>query len=118
MTPLIDVVFIMLLFFMLVTNYQRWQTVSIDAVALPGSSVALAPTPAVLALSPVAWTLDGEAITRAALLDALRQRVAGAPALQVQVLVDSAVPIQALVGALDVLREAGVTQTRLGAWAP
>ena len=51
MTPLIDVVFIMLLFFMLVTNYQRWQTVSIDAVALPGSSVALAPTPAVLALS-------------------------------------------------------------------
>lgn len=118
LTPLIDVVFILLLFFMLVTNYQRWQTVSIDAVSPAGASADPAEAPAVLMLRPADWALDGKPVTAQVLGEVVRQRLSKRPALQVQILAAPEVPIQELVEVLDLVRAAGVSQTRLGAWTP
>ncbi|AGA91225.1 biopolymer transport protein [Thioflavicoccus mobilis 8321] len=116
LTPLIDVVFILLLFFMLASSLTRLHTVPV-VVAGDGSATA-APTtdPGPLLLRVLAaggLVLDGQAIASEQLPRALAERQALDPALRLAVEAEDAVPLQRLLDVLDAVAQAGVSGVRL-----
>lgn len=110
LTPLIDVVFILLVFFMLATRFSHWQDLPVDV--LPAAPAGQADdhkdrlTLTVTADGRVRWGND--TLT----LAALRERLAGQ---QRPVIISGAADasLQATLAALDTVRGAGVKQVRL-----
>ena len=106
LTPLIDVVFILLIFFMLVSNLQ-----STNMIDLRVSERNAAPTEAqdrawLVTISRDALQLDGQPIS----LAQLRERVARQPQQQVALEPAEGVSLQRIVNVLDQLRGAGASQ--------
>ena len=119
-TPLIDVVFLLLIFFMVSTTFERETELGIE---LPEASAAADPTrKEFLELSVDAkgrYYLDGRPLVNtriATLVQALRQRAAelgGDPPVVVSG--DRASPYQAVMAILDATRQAGLTRVRFAA---
>lgn len=109
LTPLIDVVFILLVFFMLASSYTEWGAINLmsgsDTAAPQGNRPTLT-----LMLSADGTLRDpaGAIIRREQLLDAVTARLDGQRG-PVVVAPDGAVSLQAVVGVLDALTLAGVT---------
>lgn len=108
LTPLIDVVFILLVFFMLASTFLDWQGIEIDLSSASSTE----------ALEDDAWlvrveldgvvNLNGERLTLDSLTDRVRHRIQARPdqAIIIQPLSNSIV--QSLVHVLDELAAAGV----------
>lgn len=110
LTPLIDVVFILLFFFMLATSYKHWRAVELRlAVAAPVPAAARSVALEVRVLPDGSLLSDGERVT----LPELRTRVV--QQLQIQpgrvLLLDASpeVELQRIVSLMDVLHAAGAT---------
>jgi len=105
LTPLIDVVFMLLLFFMLATSFERWRSIELSA----GSNQLAATDPdrrfLVLRVSQEQLDLGGEVVT----IPQVRQRLDGLPA-STRLVVKPAddVPLQRLVTVMDELAVAGI----------
>jgi len=113
LTPLIDVVFILLLFFMLASSLTRLHAVPLDA---PGTQMASGdPQPALLLRIQADGQLDlnGEAINAEALPELLRAQLRQAPNLRVLVQPADAVPLQLTLRVFDQLAAAGVPLLKL-----
>lgn len=113
LTPLIDVVFILLLFFMLASNLTRLHAVALDA---PDSEVTGADSlPALLLRIQADGRLDlnGEPVEADTLHDRLRAQLERAPDLKVWVQPADAVPLQRTLQVFDQLAAAGVPVLRL-----
>jgi biopolymer transport protein ExbD len=113
LTPLIDVVFILLLFFMLASTLTRLHAVPLAA---PDSQRAQRDSQPALLLRLQAdgqLDLNGEPIAAAALPALLRERLGQAPDLRVLVQPDDAVPLQMTLQLFDQLADAGVPVLRL-----
>ena len=117
--PLIDVVFLLLIFFMLATSFAENESIELG---LPGSAeTAGAETtpgtteePLVVAVrSDGGITLDGLRLEAGQLGPELRGRLAGRPGVPVTVSADAAVPVQTLVSVMDRIRGAGVVDINL-----
>ncbi|WP_246831336.1 biopolymer transporter ExbD [Pseudotabrizicola formosa] len=109
MTSLIDVIFLLLLFFMLSSTFTRFGDLPLTTAS--GGAVAQAEAPAFLRLLPDSLTLDTDAADLAALPAALLAR---APVLVI-VAPGEGVTAQRLVDALNVLRDLpGVTLRVIG----
>ena len=113
LTPLIDVVFLLLIFFMVSTTFERRSELSIE---LPEASAdADAPEETVIDVVLDAGgsvTVDGEALTETR-ADALRHALANAAkgldrAPQVVVSADARTPHQSVITVLDAARQAGL----------
>ena len=109
LTPLIDVVFILLVFFMLASSFQEWR-----AIELVTPSRARAPgAPMVGALlvevRPDGLRLSAEPVSLEALVDRVGRRVTGQPDLRVLVKPAHGVALQETVRVLDALATTGVT---------
>jgi len=114
MTSLIDVIFLLLLFFMLSSTFTRFAEVDLTADG-PGGAVSGA-RPAFLQLEPDRLRLNGEELALDALPEALRDRLAGAEKLPLLVSLRGGVSAQRLTDLLVVLRRLPeVTATVLGA---
>ena len=105
LTPLIDVVFMLLLFFMLATSFEHWRSIELSA----GSNQLTATDPdrrfLLLRVLPEQLDLSGEVVTIAQ----IRQHLDGLTAstrLVVQPTDD--VPLQRLVTIMDELASAGI----------
>lgn len=112
LTPLIDVVFILLLFFMLASQFHQWRAMTVTTVGVPSQSA----TPPVLLVrlhDDGGLDLNGDPIEIHALTTRLRQALKGDPELSVQVASDDEVPLQALVTLLDLLHAAGIDHMTL-----
>ncbi len=107
LTPLIDVVFILLVFFMLASSFLDWRTISLangpaapmspmDGEGMIGAVVVDLGADGTLRLS-------GQALERATLLDRLDTLLADNPALNVVVRPADDVPVQVVIDLLDVL---------------
>jgi len=107
LTPLIDVVFILLLFFMLASNFDQWH-----AVGVSSSTVATVPSdkPAsVIQLQDNGTaTLDGALLSDSKIASALRGRVATDTAHRVRLIPAKATTVQQLMGQVDLIRGTGV----------
>lgn len=109
LTALIDVVFILLMFFMLTSSFTRWSEIAIDAPA-----VAAAPAPEAPEL--LAVNRDGRIyrVGDAAPAD-LAQLVADLRVSAPVVLLPEAnTPVQQIVNALQQLQQAGLPRISLG----
>jgi biopolymer transport protein ExbD len=112
LTPLIDVVFILLVFFMLASSLVKWQSVEMDAPA-----AATAGTPVVgswlVRVQLDGMDLNAEAIAAAELAGRVAARIDEDPAQRILVQPEPGVSLQRLVDVLDLLRAAGATHLTL-----
>lgn len=109
LTPLIDVVFILLVFFMLASRFQEWRTIEL---VLPTQSRAYDSSmegALLVEIRPDGFRLSAEPVLLHVLVTRVGQRVDMEP--EVRVLVKSArgVTLQETVRVLDALASVGVT---------
>lgn len=113
LTPLIDVVFILLLFFMLASSLTRLHAVALQSQPTHGQH---SDAPQKLLLRVQAdgeLELDGETLRVGELPAALASRLARQPDLSVIVKPADRVQLQALLDVFDELTQAGVSVLRL-----
>ncbi len=119
LTPLIDVVFLLLVFFMLTSHFVREETIPVD---LPnaesgGRSDTEGRLEIVLGVHGIAY-IGGEPIAQEALAEAIRRELADRVDRTVRVRGDRAVGLGAAVGVLDAARMAGADGVDIVTEAP
>ena len=109
LTPLIDVVFILLVFFMLVSSFADWQTITL-APPLAASGETRGFTGAVLmeVQGGGQIRLSGETLVLDEIAEPIRQMLDDAPNQRFIVKTQEGVPLQDLVDVLDQLSAVGV----------
>jgi len=112
LTSLIDVVFILLLFFMLASQFHHWRALTVQATGTSGDAGA-APSMLVRVRADGTLDLNGEPTSPSDLSARLRQALAREPELWVQVESADEVPLQTLVTLLDQLHAAGIERMSL-----
>lgn len=114
LTALIDVVFILLVFFMLVTRLVNWGQLELSlAAAGGGTSTAQALPMATLRVLPDGVMLEGQRLTAAEAATRLSRRAAGEPGLRVFLAPEPEVALQRLVIVLETLSRSGLANVRL-----
>ena len=119
LTPLIDVVFILLVFFMLASSFLDWRYVTMDtpsvrAASTPDQAVALT-----LVVARADVSVDGETVSEDALLIRARQHLQQHPELAIRLQPADDTPLQRVMNVLDSLSAAGLaplTLVRDPAW--
>jgi biopolymer transport protein ExbD len=113
LTPLIDVVFILLIFFMLASSFLDWRTIPL-ATPSTNSRVTSDLTPLQVRIHlDGRLVFEGEALELGQLRAAVRGRLADEPGRSVVVRPDDAVPLQRVVEVLDRVRDSGAGSVRL-----
>ncbi|RNE90915.1 biopolymer transporter ExbD [Marichromatium sp. AB32] len=116
LTPLIDVVFILLLFFMLASHFDQWRALALDA---RGAKVgATAPSAARAAMlvrlhADARLDLGGEPLTPPQLERRVVEALDRDPELIVVIQSDPEVELQTIVSTIDRLVAAGAPEVRL-----
>lgn len=119
LAPLIDVVFILLLFFVVTTTFTRETQLQVD---LPEAASGTPPQPAELRQLEIlidatgAFSLNGKALLRsdlASLMAALGKESGGDASLPVIISADAKTPHQAVVTAMDAAGKAGFSHLRI-----
>jgi len=113
LTPLIDVVFILLVFFMLASSFLDWRSISMDAPAQSRGARDEAATTLVIDVRSDGFRLDGRAATLDAILASVAEGLALDPEQRVLVRPAAGVFLQEAVVVLDRLAALGVTNMAL-----
>ena len=115
LTPLIDVVFILLLFFLLASHFRRWQALRVDAAETAQTQPEEAPPPALLIRlrADGQADLDGEIMGPETLGQRLRDALRERPTLRVSIQPDPEVELQVLVALMDLVAASGVQAVTL-----
>ncbi|RMF20171.1 MAG: biopolymer transporter ExbD [Deltaproteobacteria bacterium] len=115
MTPMIDVVFLLLIFFLLTSRFVEPRAIGVE---LPRSKTAAAEesAPLVVVLRRDGSVLvDGSEVARSRLEQRIARELGAAADRSVRLEADAGVSVQRLVGVLDDLRAAGATRVALAA---
>lgn len=107
-TPLVDIMLVLLIIFMLTANLIARQSLEID---LPKASQGTTPPAsplAILLLRDGTLRLSGAPVTAQALREAVRQAVGANPAVQAVIAADQSVSHGRVVWVLDLIRSLGV----------
>ena len=114
LTPLIDVVFILLLFFMLATNFESWRSMQIEAPN-PGGTATVASQRALLVrVLEDGVEVGGQRGNMDGLGEMIRSRLDGIDgAADVVVSAADGVPLQQIVTAIDTIESTGIRRLRL-----
>ena len=117
LTPLVDVVFILLIFFMLASSFLHWRAVDLsmpDRVAAEaGDDAKQALVVGLLADGNV--TLAGQPIAKNALGTAVTARLKAEPDLRMVIRPEESVSLQRTVDMLDLMRRVGIVDVSLSA---
>lgn len=114
LTPMIDVVFLLLIFFMITTTFKK--TSDIDITLPKASAQPSKKTQDPLEITVFAdgsYSVNGEQVANqelTTLVDAIRQMASGDSKQPVQLRADGQATHQAVVKAMDALRQLGLTQ--------
>ena len=114
LTPLIDVVFILLVFFMLASSFLDWRSVSLGIPA-EGPAVSEAETRSLVVrlFDDGGYALDGESLDLDGLESGLARALASDESRPVVVRADSSVPLRRLMAVVDAATRAGATDLNL-----
>jgi len=111
LTPLIDVVFILLVFFMLASSFLDWRAISLDTVESPPTvRRASEERPLLVGVGAKETRLNGEVLPMDELLERLQQRLASDPEASVQIQPLGDTRLQAVISVLDRLTLAGISR--------
>lgn len=114
LTPLIDVVFILLVFFMLASSFVDWRAIELVASAENESATAGTVEGALLVeVRADGLRFAGESLSLDNLVDRVRARLAAAPETPVLVKPAGGVDLQSTVTVLDRLTEVGAANLSL-----
>jgi len=115
MTPLIDVVFILLVFFMLATSFLDWRTIGLDTPRHPAPAAATSADPKSLRIDVRAQglSLDGQPATLEQIAQAVAARLQENPDQRVLIRPQPGVSLQRAVLVLDRLAALGVSAMAL-----
>jgi biopolymer transport protein ExbD len=112
LTPLIDVVFILLVFFMLASSFLDWRAIDLAAPARAAAGASMQGA-LLVEVRRDGVRLSGEAISLHALAARVAAQRAATPERRVLVKPAAGVPLQDAVQVLDRLAQAGVTDLAL-----
>ncbi|MEX0923991.1 MAG: biopolymer transporter ExbD [Rhodovibrionaceae bacterium] len=112
LTPLIDVVFILLVFFMLASSFLDWRSIALNAPAQTAEGVSMDGA-LLVEVRQLGLRLSGESLSLDELQLRLRARLAEDPDRPVLVRPASEVTLQQVVRVLDAVKEAGVVELSL-----
>ncbi len=118
LTPLIDVVFILLMFVMLTSNFLQWRAYPLAMSAVDDAGTQAGSALSVRLTEDGALALDGERLALAALAARLRPLLRSHPQRRVLVRSHPRVAVQRIVSVLDRLRQAGVRNVALAGERP
>ena len=108
LTPLIDVVFLLLIFFMLTTSFLKTQSLS---VVTPAPNAEELPTDArvveIWLMGDGTLRVDGTPVAREGLVEAVKAGIGGRKDMTVTILAESGSRTQAFVAAIEAARQAG-----------
>lgn len=118
LAPLIDVVFILLLFFVVTTTFTRETQLKVDLPeAVSGTPPEVMKTPLeILVGVDGSFALNGKSLSKndlASLMEALRLESGGDKSLPVMLSADGQVPHQAVVTAMDAASKLGFAHLRI-----
>lgn len=113
LTPLIDVVFILLIFFMLASSFLDWR--SVDLTVSSGVGTANTADRAILIdlRADGSLAIGSSPVTIRALPSILREKLAGNRQQRVVIRSEPGVPLQRAIDALDLIREIGAINVSL-----
>lgn len=110
LTPLIDVVFLLLIFFMLASNFQQTQSLSVltphDAPIVAADNETVIE---VRLMSDGTFRVAGKPVPAAVLAAVLKAAAGGLPGARVFILAETGARVQPLVQAIEAARAAGIT---------
>lgn len=107
LTPLIDVVFILLVFFMLASTFTDWRSLELNVPAEATAPSEEEAPPLVVRVGDDSVSLDGDTMDLAAVAEAVADAVADDPEQLVVVRPEGDVPLQRLVTVMERLNEVG-----------
>lgn len=111
-TPLIDVVFLLLIFFLVSTVFKKEElALMLQLPEKVESAVAISPKTSLLEMDQNRLALDGRIVTWEELEVALRRLETDI--LPLQVLIDKTVPYERVIRLLDLLQQNGMKQAAL-----
>lgn len=113
LTPLVDVVFILLVFFMLASSFLEWRSIDLGAPAPVAAGAAGEGALLVELRGDGGLRLSGEPVTPDALEARLRERLTRNPDQQVLVQADAGVALQVTVAVLDRIAASGAHDVSL-----
>ena len=113
LTPLIDVVFILLVFFMLASSYLDWRSIVLSPPAEAAQGGGLEGALLVEVQAGGVLRLSGQPVRLEELDGLVRQRLADKPGQRLVVKPEEAVDLQAVVAVLDSLAAAGAPSISL-----
>lgn len=118
LTPLIDVVFLLLVFFMLASRFLDLGAVTLDAANAGAHDLAQGDAIRVDLRSDGGIEISGAVTARDALVSTLRGLLGARSDAPVVVAPDAAVPVETLVAVLDAVRQAGARHVTLARRTP
>jgi biopolymer transport protein ExbD len=113
LTPLIDVVFILLVFFMLVSQFADWRTIRLDAPAEAGGGATVRGAVLVRLHDDGGVDVNGRRVAPDRLAARLRTALDDGPAARVLVQPGAGVTLQRAVRVLDIATAAGAGEVKL-----
>jgi biopolymer transport protein ExbD len=113
LTPLIDVVFILLVFFMLASSFLEWRYVTMDTPAVQAAAPPSEVPALTLVVSRDELRVDGTAVSEAEAIAAARAHLAQHPEVAVRLQPAGDTPLQQVMDTLDVLSGMGLAPLTL-----
>jgi len=121
-TPLIDVVFLLLIFFMVTTTFNQQAELRVDLPEASSEEQALEVIPIEITIDPSgAYFVNGQNLAKnnaKALLQSLQKIVAGDKDKSVIIRADANTPHQAVVTAMDTVAKVGVSKLSIATSKP
>lgn len=112
LTPLIDVVFILLVFFMLTSSFLQWRAIDLATPGAAGDGGSMKGAMLVF-VGQDGLRLGSQSLTLESVVERVSARLADNPEQRVFVRAGEGVPLQAAVTVLDGLRAAGTQNLSL-----
>lgn len=114
LTPLIDVVFILLIFFMLASSFLDWRAIGLKTAKLGNMAGAASEGSVLVKLRADGdYLVSGERMSRAGFAERLKILAGRAPKPRLILEAEAGVPIQTVVRSVDMAAERGLTDVTL-----
>ena len=113
LTPLIDVVFILLVFFMLASSFLDWRSVDLSITSGAGAATSAQRAVLISLQTDGSISVSAQPVAQQRLRTVMTEKLAENPEQRVVIRSDPGVPLQRAVDTLDLVRSIGATNVSL-----